>query len=141
MNRRRLVAYLWVSPVTVAALAFVGLGLVTGGRADVVAGVIEVHGGVITWLLRRGSPWMGPISAMTLGHVILGRNQECLDTSRFHEHVHVRQFERWGALMIPLYLGASVWCRIKGRNPYLDNPFEVEAYAEDAARRESTTGG
>jgi hypothetical protein len=65
---------------------------------------------------------------MTLGHVILARDQDCLDTSRDHEHVHVRQYERWGPLMIPLYLTASLvlWCR--GYDAYLDNPFEREAY-------------
>jgi hypothetical protein len=134
MNLRRTIAYLWVAPVTICSLQLVILGLATGGRAAVVWGVIEVHGGLVTWLLRRGSPWMGPIAAMTLGHVILGRDQECLDRSRLHEHVHVRQYERWGPLFLPLYLGSSVWCWFKGFDPYLDNPFEQEAYAADAER-------
>ncbi|MBI3863089.1 MAG: hypothetical protein HY290_14450 [Planctomycetia bacterium] len=132
---RRTIAYLWVAPVTMGALLLVVAGVVTGGRPGVIRGVVEVHGGLVTWLLRRGSPWMGPIAAMTLGHVIIGRDQECLDHSRYHEHVHVRQYERWGPLFIPMYLGASVWCWFKGYDPYLDNPFELEAYAADQARR------
>jgi hypothetical protein len=132
---RRLINYVWVAPVTSCALVPVILGVATGGRARVVWGVIEVHGGLVTWLLRRGSPWMGPIAAMTLGHVILGRDRVCLDRSRSHEHVHVRQYERWGALMVPLYLGASVWRWFQGRDPYLDNPFEQEAYAADDVSR------
>jgi hypothetical protein len=131
---RRTIAYVWVAPVTFCALLLVTLGVATGGRVAIVRGVIEVRGGLVAWLLRRGTPWSGPAAAMTLGHVILGRDQECLDHSRFHEHVHVRQFERWGPLMVPLYLGASVWCYFKGYDPYFDNPFEQEAYAADDER-------
>lgn len=131
MTWRRSITYVWVSPVTGCALLLVLLGLVTGGRAAVVRGVVEVQGGIIGWFLRRGMPWFGPAAAMTLGHVILGRNAECLDHSRDHEHVHVRQYERWGAFLIPAYLGASAWCRLRGFDAYLDNPFEREAYAAD----------
>ncbi len=127
-NWTRLVAWLWVSPVTVCALWLVLLGLFTGGRARTVRGVIEVHGGLVGWYLRRGMPWFGPAAAMTLGHVILGRDAECLDISRDHEHVHVRQYERWGAFFIPAYLAASVYCWLRGYNAYFDNPFEREAY-------------
>ncbi len=74
---------------------------------------------------------------MTLGHVILGRDAECLDSSRDHEHVHVRQYERWGAFFIPAYLGASVYCWLRGYDAYLDNPFEREAYNAEERRRAS----
>ena len=47
-------------------------------------------------------------SAMTLGHVIIGRDPWCLEFCRDHEQAHVRQVERWGALFIPAYLLASV---------------------------------
>ena len=135
MTSRRLVGYVWASPVTAFALLIVFVGLVTGGRAGIVQGVVEVHGGLVAWLLRRGMPWFGPAAAMTLGHVVLGRDLECLERSRAHEHVHIRQFERWGALMVPLYLGASAVCWLRGYDVYLDNPFEREAYDEDAKRR------
>ena len=135
MPWRRMLGYAWVSPVTGAALSFVLLGVITGGRAAIVRGVIEVHGGLVARILRRGLPWSGPAAAMTLGHVILGCDQECLDHSRDHEHVHVRQYERWGPLFIPAYLGASVWCWWRGFDTYYDNPFEREAYGEDEKRR------
>jgi len=134
---RRTIAYVWVAPVTLCALLLVILGVATGGRAAVVWGVVEVQGGLIPWLLRRGLLWSGPAAAMTLGHVILGCDQACLDRSRFHEHVHVRQFERWGVLLVPLYLGASIWCWFKGYDPYFDNPFEAEAYAAEEKRSQS----
>src|SRR5260221_597839 len=97
-NFPRVIAYIWVAPVTAGAIGLVLLGIATGGRARIVLGVIEVHGGLVGWYLRRGMPWFGPAAAMTLGHVILGRDADCLATSREHEHVHVRQYERWGAL-------------------------------------------
>ena len=41
---------------------------------------------------------------MTLGHVIIGRDPNCLDSCRDHEQAHVRQVERWGGAFIPAYL-------------------------------------
>ena len=120
--------YLWAAPATLVGLSLVPLALLQGGRARVVRGVVEVHGGVITRLLRRGLPWVGPGAACTLGHVVWGCDQTCLDMNREHERVHVRQYEKWGPLFIPLYLAASVIAWRKGLDPYLDNPFEVEAY-------------
>jgi hypothetical protein len=128
---RRVLAYSWASPATALGLLFVPLAWLTGGRASVVQGAIEVQGGLVTKLLRRGLPVLGPAAAMTIGHVILGRDQECLDQSRRHEHVHVRQYERWGVLLLPLYLASSAAAWIKGLDPYLDNRFEKEAFGED----------
>jgi hypothetical protein len=42
----------------------------------------------------------------------------------------VRQYERWGPLFLPLYLGYSLVLWLQRRDPYLENPFEVEAYGE-----------
>ncbi|MGH7127590.1 MAG: hypothetical protein ACREIV_03410, partial [Planctomycetaceae bacterium] len=85
-------------------MLFALLGALTGGQARLVDGVVEAHGGVVTALLRTKIPFFGSGAALTLGHVILGRDQHCLDRSRPHEHVHVQQYERWGPLLIPLYL-------------------------------------
>jgi len=125
----RLLAYLWALPVTAIALLFVPLAWLSGGKAKIVCGTVEVKGGLVSLFLRRGL-WR-PAAAMTLGHVILGRDQDCLDRSRRHEHVHVRQFERWGILMIPIYLTASLVLYLRGLDPYLDNPFEREAFGEE----------
>lgn len=72
-----------------------------------------------------------PAMAMTFGHVVFGANVVALDITRRHEHVHVRQYERWGLLFVPAYLGASVILFLRGRDGYRDNPFEIEAYAID----------
>jgi hypothetical protein len=127
----RIVGYLWAAPVTAFGLLLVPLAWLTGGGARVVRGAVEVHGGLVAVLLRRGLPLLGPAAAMTLGHVILGRDRACLDCSRDHERVHVRQYERWGPLLLPLYLIASAVLYARGLDPYLDNPFEREAFGED----------
>lgn len=69
---------------------------------------------------------------MTLGHVVLGQDEGCLNRSRDHERVHVGQYERWGLLMIPLYLLSSAVARLRGAHPYWDNRFEREAYTQEA---------
>ncbi|MGC3970167.1 MAG: hypothetical protein QM775_23415 [Pirellulales bacterium] len=67
--------------------------------------------------------------AMTLGHVLLGDDEATLDQWRTHELVHVRQFETWGPLMLPVMLFAGLYLSAHGRDPYYDNLFEREAYA------------
>lgn len=124
-------AYLWAAPATVLGLAFVPLALLSGGTMRLVCGVIEIHGGLVSSFLQRGLPWIGSGAAMTLGHVVLGKDAWCLQQSRGHERVHVRQYERWGPLFIPLYLSASLIAYLQGRNPYLDNPFERQAFDQD----------
>lgn len=118
-------AYLWASPASIIGI-FVGtLGLMTGGGYQIRRGALEFHGGAVTWSLSR--LWISA-RAMTLGHTILGRTPYDLDDTRDHEHVHVRQYSRWGPFFIPAYLLCSLALWFRGRNPYLDNPFEVEAF-------------
>jgi hypothetical protein len=126
----RILAYLWASPATALGLVVVAASGLSGGSARIVRGALEVHGGFATRLLRRGIPLIGPGAAMTLGHVILGRDTQCLSATREHEHVHVRQYERWGPFFLPVYITASLVLWIRGRDPYLDNPFEREAYEQ-----------
>ena len=100
----------------------------------VVDGVLELHGCGIAWVLRRLIPIPGGAGAMTFGHVVIGRDTERLDATRFHEHIHVRQYERWGIFFYPAYLGASLWLLLRRRDAYQENPFETEAY--EAEERE-----
>jgi hypothetical protein len=124
----RCALYGWAFPATAVGLLLVVLALLSGGRATVIQGVIEAHGGLVATLLRR---WLLiPAAALTLGHVILGRDATCLERSRRHEHVHVRQYERWGPLMLPIYLTVSLVLYLRGFDPYLDNPFEREAFEQ-----------
>src|SRR5262249_28399900 len=121
---RRIPAYLWAAPVSLIGLIFLPLALVSGGRARVVQGVLEIHGGIVSLFLRYCTLLPTGASAMTFGHVGLGRDAELLEMTRAHERVHVRQCERWGPLFVPAYLACSLWMLIVRRRPYLDNPFE-----------------
>lgn len=117
--------YLWVLPASLLGLLPLPLVLLQGGRARLVDGVLEIHGGIVVRILRKVTA-----SAMTLGHVVWGCDAESLEVTRLHERVHVRQYERWGPLFIPAYLMSSLVAFLRGKNPYRDNRFEREAFAE-----------
>src|SRR5687768_7781455 len=122
----RPLVYLWASPTTLVGLLFAPFA----GGVRVVDGVVEIHGGLASLVLRRFTLLRGGASAMTLGHVVIARTAELLELTRAHERVHVRQCERWGPLFIPAYLIASAVVFIRGGDAYRDNPFEREAYAK-----------
>ncbi len=120
---------LWASPYSLAGLAIGFVGIVTGGKGRYRNGAIEFYGGGTKWFVRRLPP--GERTAgFTLGHTILGQNATDLDRVAAHERIHVRQFERWGFFMGPAYILASLWAWARGRDAYLDNTFEVEAYSK-----------
>jgi len=124
----RMLSYLWALPTTMLGLVFVPLAMLTRGGVRVVSGVVEVYGGWVEIFLRRCTLLPNGASAMTLGHVVLGRDEVQLDLTRAHERVHVRQVERWGPLFIPAYLTASLVLWMRGKRAYADNPFELEAF-------------
>jgi hypothetical protein len=125
---KKLWLYVWVFPGSCVGLTAAAVALCRGGRCRVVDGVLEVVSVEVIRLIGRCSPAGEPISAITLGHVVVGASLVDLDRTRIHERVHVRQYERWGPLFLPAYLLASGWIWLRGGHPYLDNPFEVEAY-------------
>lgn len=116
----------WASPNTLLGLALGLAWLIGGARLRRVDGVVELA------LPTRGrSPgsavWRLPFAAITLGHVVLAVDTAELIRWRAHERVHVAQYERWGPLFLPAYLGCGLWQWVCGRDAYWDNPFEVEA--------------
>jgi hypothetical protein len=132
---RRAAGYLWAAPVSIVALPLAAVGAATGGRARIVRGVLEVGGGILRPVLTRAVPGFA-IGAITLGHVVLGVSREMLEANRGHERVHVRQYERWGALFPLMYVGSSLLALACGRRMYDDNAFEREAFGttrEEAA--------
>jgi hypothetical protein len=130
----RLLILLWTLPTTLIGMLAAGVWILFGAKARLAHGVVEVHGGMFAhWMMRRG------FAAMTLGHVILGFSAARLEQLRPHEHVHVRQAERWGILFIPAYLLAGLWQGLRGRHIYYDNPFELEAFAMDALVAKTNT--
>ena len=133
----RLLRYLWVLPVTLLGLLIVLVARSSGGIVQRVDGVLESAGGWPARILRQGFPFSGPVAAMTLGHVVVGASLSALAATRAHERVHVRQFERWGILLLVLYPLAGLIAWLRGGNPYCDNAFEREARAAEIA---PTTG-
>ncbi len=119
--------YAWAAPASLVGLLLAAPALVAGARLRRIDGTLEVGGGRLPGWLQR-LPGSVDIAAITFGHIILGRDTDTLERCRRHERVHVRQYERWGVLFFPLYLGSSAWQWLRGRDPYWHNRFEVEAY-------------
>ena len=123
---RVIARYAWALPATLVGLVLATFAMACGARARVVRGTLEVGGGAAAAWLRRVPEGLR-FGAITLGHVILGLDDHNLDACREHEQVHVRQYERWGVFFFPAYALASAWQALRGRDWYLDNPFEREA--------------
>lgn len=122
----RFFRYLWAAPVTLAGLAIAFASLRRGDVA-IVDGVIEAHSPLLRRALASLTPLARGADAMTLGHVVIGRDARALELTRAHERVHVRQYEWWGPLFVPAYLVAGMYALIRGGHPYFDNRFEREA--------------
>jgi len=129
----RILLYLWPLPVTLLGMLVALIARSSGGKLQRVNGVLESAGGWPARVLRHGFPFSGAVAAITLGHVVLGVSLDALKATRAHERVHVRQFERWGVLLLVLYPLAGVSAWLRGGNPYRDNVFEREARAAEKA--------
>jgi hypothetical protein len=130
MHRILIIArYAWALPATFAGLLLSLIALAFGAKGRIVEGAFEIAGGRIDKCLSM-LPRYCRFGAITIGHVIIGVDHETLARHRLHEHVHVRQYERWGMLFFPLYLFSSLLQIVRGCDPYLDNSFEREAFAE-----------
>src|SRR6266545_403344 len=121
---RVLLRCLWAAPATAIGLALAGIACLLGATARIEQGVIEVAGGRLASSLGF-LPCSMRILAITFGHVVVGVSHDVLAEARSHEHAHVRQYERWGVLFFPLYLGSSGLQLLWGRDPYQDNAFEL----------------
>ena len=131
----RIARYLWAFPVTLLGVLIALLARGSGGALQRVEGVLEVAGGWPARALRRGFPFSGAVAALTLGHVVVGVSSSALTATRIHERAHVRQFERWGVLLLVLYPLAGLIAWVRGGHPYRDNLFEREAQAAERAVR------
>lgn len=125
--------YLWALPVTLLGMLVALMARGSGGVLQRVDGVLEASGGWPAKLLRRGFPFSGAVAAITIGHVVVGESLDALHATRAHERAHVRQFERWGVLLLVLYPLAGLVAWVRGGNPYRDNRFEREARAAETA--------
>jgi hypothetical protein len=136
---RRLACRVWASPASLLGVAVaLFLSMCRRTRWRVVNGVLEVAPGDPDRLRRAPSLFELPFDAITLGHVVVGTHPDRLQALRAHEHAHVRQFERWGVFLLIAYPLASLCMLLKGRRPYVDNPFEVQA--REAETRQARGG-
>lgn len=130
--RNRLAAlprYLWAGPTTILGLA-AALASLALPRVDGPIALCPARRGFARWFLaRRG------YCAVTLGHVVLVTPDAPPDVLT-HEMVHVHQCERWGPLFVPAYVVAMLVTRLRGGDPYWNNPFELEARACEATERD-----
>jgi hypothetical protein len=120
--------YLWAAPTTAIGVVVLLAGL-RRAKVRFVDGVLEAYGPTLAWILRNLTFMPGGAAAVTLGHVVIGRDHASLESTRAHERVHVRQCETWGPLFVPAYLVAGLAAGARGRSFYYDNRFEVQAYA------------
>lgn len=132
MTAIRLVRYLWALPATAVGVLLALPAMIGGATARRVEGALEVAGGRLDRIVTRLPEW-ARFGAITFGHVIIGLDHRVLERVRSHEQVHVRQYERWGLLFFPLYLGSSFVQLLRGRDPYRDNRFEREAFSQARA--------
>ena len=117
---------IWAAPCSAIGLALAVLPLCMGGRARWSAGALEVthrQTQASCGKLARTLPFRG----IVFGHVILAVTREELQHIGPHERVHVEQYERWGPLFLFAYGASSAWQLLKGRGPYWNNHFEVQA--------------
>ena len=124
------VALLWAFTVTLIGLAFAVLIGTSGGILDRRAIAWETYGGSGARFLWLMNPWIH-IEAITFEHVIIARDAATATRLRAHEHVHVRQFARWGVLFPIAYAIASLAALLRGGCFYRDNRFEQEAFAAE----------
>jgi hypothetical protein len=124
-----LMKVLWASPWSFWGLSVGTLGMVTGARVRRSGRILEFWGGLLPLFLKY-FPFVAGSPVATFGHVVVGRTDRHLDACRAHQLIHVQQYERWGLLFVPVYIGCSgyMWCC--GKRPYYDNPFEREAFTK-----------
>jgi hypothetical protein len=89
------------------------------------APVFIAYGQPVNWLLRHHP--FGEMDAMAIGCCVFACDAQALQRTLAHELVHVRQALQWGALFPLAYGLCSAWACIRGRCPYGDNYFEVQA--------------
>lgn len=123
MSCWRALAYFWAAPSSALGLLLVATA---GARVRVREGVLEAHGPGIAKSFDV-LPSTRPIAAMTLGHVVVARDLDALESTRAHERIHVHQYERWGPFFVPAYACASVIAWIRRGDAYRDNVFERQA--------------
>jgi hypothetical protein len=122
----RFVKMLWASPFSLLGLALAAVLLAIGGKARWSEGALEVTFRPSLCDCGKRARAL-PFRGFVLGHVILAFTEEELAAIGPHERVHVAQYERWGPFFLLAYGASALWQLARGRRPYWDNHFEIEA--------------
>jgi len=117
MRARLVLRYLWAAPASAVGLVLAAVACAFGATVRLRQDVLEVAGGGLAALLRRAFPRLR-FRAITFGHLVSASATATSRRLRRHERVHVRQYERWGILFFPLYLGSSA-VQLLSRTPSL----------------------
>lgn len=120
--------YMWASPASAMGICAGCIASLIGAEIKRVEGVLEVSLAPRSTVLCKAVACL-PFSAITFGHIVIACSALDQAALRTHERVHVAQYEIWGALFLAAYPLESLFQFLKGRNPYLDNRFEVAARA------------
>jgi hypothetical protein len=117
----------WALPLTLPGLLLAIPILICRGHLRFVrAGPAAIVSGPFADYLLAHHPF-GAMCAMAIGHVIIAEQQGLTRQILTHELTHVRQAALWGALFPFAYMGASLWARLRGRDAYWHNVFEIAA--------------
>lgn len=120
---------LWALPLTIlGALLLMLPTLLLRGRIDVVVHptpALLVRGPLADRMLECHP--FGAMCAMAIGHIVIAQRQGLTARILTHELAHVRQAAHWGLVFPLVYLGASLFARLRGEDAYWNNRFEVAA--------------
>ncbi len=120
--------YMWASPASAMGICAGCIASLIGAEIKRVEGVLEVSLAPRSTVLCKAVACL-PFSAITLGHVVIACSAQDQAALRTHERAHVAQYEIWGVLFLLAYPLESLFQLLIGRQPYLDNRFEVAARA------------
>lgn len=123
-----LLGILWALPLTLPGLLLAIPVLLARGHLRLIMAPTPaaiVSGPFADFLLARHP--FGAMCAMAIGHLIIAEQQGLTRQILTHELTHVRQAALWGVVFPFAYLAASLWARLRGRDAYWHNVFEIEA--------------
>jgi hypothetical protein len=119
---------LWAMPLTLFGILLALPTLLNKGRLHIVHAstpALLASGPVADYLLARHP--FGPMCAMAIGHVVIAERRALTPQILTHELAHVRQAAAWGIFFPFVYLAASAWAALRGKDAYWHNVFEIAA--------------
>lgn len=123
-----LIGIVWALPLTLVGVILALPILMWRGKAHLVCTstpALMVSGPIGDYMLDHHP--FGPMCAMAIGHIVIAEKRGLTPQVLTHELAHVRQAACWGILFPVVYLAASAWEVLHGRDAYWHNVFEVAA--------------